>query len=129
MTGRIHLKNMEFHGRHGCHPGEDVVGQRFLVDLVLTLDIGPAAAADQLSAAVNYERVHETCRRLVEKGRSRLLETLCGRICDEILREWPQVERVEVTVKKPEAPMPGKLDYVAVEASRERGHRLSRLGR
>lgn len=126
MTGRIHLRNMEFHGRHGCHPGEEVVGQRFLVDVILTLDIGQAAAKDELSAAVNYERVHETCRRLVERGRVKLLETLCRRICDTILREWPQVQRIEVMVKKPEAPMPGKLDYVAVEATRERVHRLPR---
>ncbi len=126
MTGRIHLSNMEFHGRHGCHPGEDVVGQRFLVDLVLTLDIGPAAAKDELSAAVDYERVHKTCRRLMERGRAKLLETLCRRICDAILREWPQVQGIEVTVKKPEAPMPGKLDYVAVEATCERGRRLPR---
>jgi dihydroneopterin aldolase len=126
MTGRIHLKNMEFYGYHGCHPGEKAVGQRFLVDLVLTLDISRAAASDALSDAVNYERVHEACRTLMEKRRVRLLEKLCKRIGDAILRGWPQVERVEVTVKKPEAPMPGKLDYVAVETVCERSRRLPR---
>src|SRR5580704_15099363 len=99
MIGRIHLKNMEFHGFHGCHPGEEVAGQRFLVDLALTLDIGAAAAADDLSATVNYERAHGICRRLVETTRSRLLETLCRRLCDAMLHEWPQVTKVEVTVK------------------------------
>jgi dihydroneopterin aldolase len=126
MTGRIHLKNMEFHGFHGCHPGEEVVGQRFLVDLVLTADLSRAAATDELVHAVDYERIYETCRRVVERGRNRLMETLCRRICDALLEEWPQVQRVDLMVKKPVAPIRGSLDYVAVEVSRERGNRAPR---
>jgi dihydroneopterin aldolase len=123
MTGRIHLKNMAFYGYHGHHPEENALGQRFLVDLVLEADVAEAARTDSLHAAVDYVRVHALCRRVVEQEKVKLLETLGARIIDAILRECPKVDRVEILIKKPAAPIPGTLDYVAFEASRNRADR------
>lgn len=128
MQGRIHLKNMAFYGYHGHHPEETSLGQRFQVDLVLTSDVAEAAATDNLGAAVDYVRVYDICRRVVEHERVKLLETLGGRIIDAILHECPRVERVEIMIKKPAAPIPGTLDYVAFEASCDRAGRLPRAG-
>ena len=128
MTGRIQLANMAFYGYHGHHPGESENGQRFLVDLALTLDISAAASSDQLSDTIDYGKVYEVCRRIVESDRVKLLETLCDRIMSAILREFGRVTRVEITVRKPSAPIPGVLDYVAVEASRDRRARSPRAG-
>ncbi len=128
MLGRIHLKNMAFYGYHGHHPEENALGQRFLVDLVLTADVAEAAATDNLSAAVDYVRIYDICRRVVERERVKLLETLGARIIGEILRVCPRVLRVEIMIKKPAAPIPGTLDYVAFEASSERGDGVSRPG-
>ena len=122
MRGRIHLKNMAFYGYHGHYPGETAQGQRFLVDLFLTIDLRAAAASDRLPYTVDYSRVYDLCRKIVEKERVKLLETLCQRIMDAVLRESPRV----LIIKKPGAPIPGVLDYVAIEASRERPRRLSR---
>jgi dihydroneopterin aldolase len=128
MQGRIHLKNMAFYGYHGHHPEETALGQRFQVDLVLTSDVSEAAATDSLAHAVDYVKVYDLCRRVVEQERVKLLETLGGRIIDAILRECPRVERVEIMIKKPAAPIPGTLDYVAFEASSDRAGRLPRAG-
>jgi 7,8-dihydroneopterin aldolase/epimerase/oxygenase len=128
MQGRIHLKNMAFYGYHGHHPEETALGQRFQVDLVLTSNVDEAAATDSLASAVDYVKVYDLCRRVVEQERVKLLETLGGRIIDAILRECPRVERVEIMIKKPAAPIPGTLDYVAFEASSDRAGRVSRAG-
>ncbi|MGH7996564.1 MAG: dihydroneopterin aldolase [Opitutaceae bacterium] len=120
MNGRIVLKNMAFYGYHGHHPGETAQGQRFFVDATLTLDLGEAMATDELGATVDYGRVYAVCREIVEREKVKLLETLCHRLMTAILEASPQVRRVEVTVKKPSAPIPGVLDYVAVEACLER---------
>ncbi len=128
MQGRIHLKNMAFYGYHGHHPEETALGQRFQVDLVLTSNVDEAAATDSLANAVDYVKVYDLCRRVVEQERVKLLETLGGRIIDAILRECPRVERVDIMIKKPAAPIPGTLDYVAFEASRDRADRLPRAG-
>ncbi|HEX3731003.1 MAG TPA: dihydroneopterin aldolase [Opitutaceae bacterium] len=123
MTGRIHLKNMAFYGYHGHHPEENALGQRFLVDLVLEADVEEAARTDSLAAAVDYVRVYAICRKVVEQQKVKLLETLGARIIDAILRECPTVDRVEILIKKPAAPIPGTLDYVAFEAGRNRAAR------
>ena len=128
MQGRIHLKNMAFYGYHGHHPEETALGQRFQVDLVLACDASAAAATDSLANAVDYVKVYDLCRRVVEQERVKLLETLGARIIDAILRECPRVERVEIMIKKPAAPIPGTLDYVAFEASGDRAGRLPRAG-
>jgi dihydroneopterin aldolase len=120
MHGRIHLKNMAFYGYHGHHPEETSRGQRFLVDVSLTLDMTAAAASDRLTDTIDYSRVYEACRKILEKDRVRLLETLCDRLLTAVMRECERAIRVEITIKKPSAPIPGVLDYVAIEASRDR---------
>jgi len=128
MNARIHLKNMAFYGYHGHHPEENLRGQRFFVDLILSADLGEAAATDSLSATVDYSRVYELCRSIVEQEKVKLLETLCQRLMAAIFEGFPRVSRVEVVVRKPSAPIAGVLDYVAVEASAERPARLPRAG-
>ena len=128
MQGRIHLTNMAFYGYHGHQPGENEGGQRFFVDVVLALDIAEAAATDHLSATVDYDRVYAICRRIVENDRVKLLETLCRRIIEAILAECPRVETVEITIRKPSAPVAGVLDHVAVQTSGSRADRVFGAG-
>ena len=126
MQGRIQLHNMAFYGYHGHHPEENKRGQRFLVDLVLDTDIARAASSDRLADAVDYARAYAVCRKIMENERVKLLETLCQRIIAAILKEFRTVSRVEITIKKPSAPIPGVLDYVAVTAASDRPNRLRR---
>ncbi len=120
MTAKIHLKNMLFYGYHGDLAEENTLGQRFIVDLTLALDIAEVARTDALEATVDYVAVHEVCRKLVEEERVRMIETLAARIAERLLKGFPRLTAVDVTVKKPSVPMKGVLDYVAVETSRTR---------
>ena len=65
----------------------------------------------------------------MEHGRVKLLETLCRRLIDALFDEFARVTRIEVTLKKPSAPMPGVLDYVAVTAAADRTDRVPRPGK
>jgi 7,8-dihydroneopterin aldolase/epimerase/oxygenase len=126
MTGRIHLKNMVFYGYHGAMAEEGTLGQRWNIDLVLTLDITAAASHDTLQATVDYTKVYNVCRQCVEKDRFKLIESLAGHLIDRILDANPLVETVEIIVRKPSVPIAGILDYVAVETSKSRADRLPR---
>lgn len=128
MTGKIHLQNMVFYGYHGNLAEENVLGQRFLIDVVLTLDVTEAAQSDRLDATVDYQRVYNICRQIVEKERMRLLEALANRLIDAVLEPCPRVSRMDVVVKKPSAPLGGALDYVALETGKDRDTRLPRSG-
>ncbi|HTQ30762.1 MAG TPA: dihydroneopterin aldolase [Opitutaceae bacterium] len=120
MNGRIHLQNMVFYGYHGNLAEENALGQRFLIDLVMTLDIAEAARTDDLHATVDYKKVYNICRQIVEHDRVKLLETLADHLIDRIMEACPRVTRIEIVIKKPSAPVGGVLDYVALETSKER---------
>lgn len=114
---RIHLQNMQFYGRHGVNPEEQILGQRFAVDVTLFVNTRPAALADDLHQTVNYAQVYKVVKRIVEDECFQLIETLAETIATAIGRQFvPQ--RVQVCVRKPHAPLKGVLDYVAVEIER-----------
>ena len=121
MNARIHLKNMTFYGYHGHLAEENALGQRFFVDVVLTVDIAEAARTDALQHTVDYTQVFAICRDVVERNRVKLLETLANDIINRILASFERVQQVDIIIKKPSVPVPGALDYVALETSKVRG--------
>lgn len=120
MNGRIHLRNMVFYGYHGNLSAENALGQRFEIDLALSLDIAEATRTDDLHHTVDYVNVYELCRSTVEGAHVKLLETLASKIMDGVLAACPRVFKVEITIRKPSVPLRGVLDHVALETSRTR---------
>ena len=129
---RIVLDHMEFYGYHGCLPEERQQGQTFFVDAVLHLDDGrwgaveikllrAAGEQDNLAQTVNYADVFTKIRSIVEGEPANLIEAVAERIASMVLREYPSIVRVEVTVHKPSAPIPGPFRDVSVSIMRERG--------
>ncbi len=120
MTGKILLKNMAFYGYHGALAEENTLGQRFLVDLSLTLDTSEAARTDALKDTVDYAKIYALCRKIVEEDRVKLIETLADHILDQVLASCPRVEEAAIVVRKPSVALGGPLDYVAIEISKKR---------
>jgi len=116
---KIILKGMKFIGRHGVLPQERELGQPFVVDVELHLDLSPAGKTDDLSRTVDYARVYAGVEAVVAGEPCRLLETLAEKIAQKTLELFP-VEQVTVRVKKPQAPLPGIFSYAAVEITRRR---------
>ena len=61
--------------------------QRFEVDVELALNLQPAGLSDDLAQTLDYGRVFETCRQIVESTRFDLIEALAEAIAHEILAE------------------------------------------
>ena len=113
----IRLCNMQFYGRHGVNAEEQVLGQRFEVDVDLQVDTRPAALQDDLRLTINYAQVYKAVKQIVEEERFALIETLAETIAMHIGRQFAP-ESVRVCVRKPHAPVKGVLDYVAVDIER-----------
>ena len=124
MTDRIVLQAMKFTGRHGVTDEERETPQVFEVDVELVTNLQPAGVDDDLEKTVDYQRVFEVCRELVESTNFKLLEAIAEGIAHEILMRMPVVE-VGVRVRKMRVPLKGKLAYAGVEIWRTR----SREGR
>jgi dihydroneopterin aldolase len=118
---RIILEGMVFHGRHGTLPAERELGQPFVVDVELGLDLRPAGLSDDLTKTVDYGEVHRLARQVVEGEPAGLTETVAERIADATLEEHPLVEVVRVKVKKPNVRLDDTvLSGSAVEILRRR---------
>ncbi len=118
---KIIIKNLEIFAYHGVNPEEKQNGQRFLLDLTLWADLSQARQSDRLEDTVNYAAVRKTVQRAFTSESFDLIERAGHVVCQAVLAEHPQVCRVDLLLKKPEAPMNAVFDYAAVELSAERG--------
>jgi dihydroneopterin aldolase len=116
---RVTLRGLRIRGNHGVFEHEREEGQTFVVDLALGLDTAPAAATDDLARTVHYGVLAEEVAAVVAGEPVDLIETLAQRIADTCLAH-EQVEEVEVTVHKPQAPVTVPFDDVTVTITRRR---------
>jgi dihydroneopterin aldolase len=118
---RILLEGMVFHGRHGTLPAERELGQPFVVDVELRLDLRPAGLSDDLTQTVDYGEVHKQVKEIVEGPPVSLTETVAERVAAAVLEQHPPVEAVRVKVAKPHVRLGDTvLEGSAVEILRRR---------
>lgn len=117
---RITLTGLTVRGHHGVFDHEKRDGQDFIIDATVWHDHGPAAAGDDLTKTLNYAELAELARSVVAGPSRDLIETVAVEIAETATARWP-MERIEVTVHKPHAPIP--LDFADVAVT------VVRLGR
>ena len=120
MTDRIVLEGMRFYGFHGVNPEERVLGQEYLVDLAVEMDLRPAGASDRLEDTISYAHIYRAVRDIMEGEPRNLLEAAAQSIVDRVLADFP-VDSVSVCVKKPHPPIRGSvIENAIVEIFRRR---------
>ena len=111
--GSIKLNNMEFYGTHGLNEAERKVKQLFVVSVCFDYDIEDAAVNDNISLTVNYGVVFELCKEILEKE-FKLIESIAYNIAVSVKNRFPEVEKVEVSVRKPQLQIKGKVQSAEV---------------
>ena len=120
-SDRIILEGMQFYGFHGVNQEERVLGQSYLVDLSVELNLSRAGDSDKLEDTVSYSGLYREVRDVVEGDPRNLLESTAQAIASRVLDKFP-VRAVAVRVKKPHPPIRGSIiDHAAVEIYRVRG--------
>jgi dihydroneopterin aldolase len=119
MGDRIELRGIAANGHHGVFDFERTRGQRFVVDVTCWLDLSTAADSDDLTDTLDYGALTLAVVADIEGEPVRLIEALARRIARTCLAQ-PQVETVQVTVHKPEAPIEADVADVAVTLTRSR---------
>jgi dihydroneopterin aldolase len=111
---------MVFYGFHGMSAAEQELGQRFVVDLEVYLDLSAAGTSDSLDDTVSYTLLYKKVKEIMEGPSRKLLENAAETIARQVLDD-SDIDAVRVTIKKPEVPMKGSvLAYAAVEIFRDR---------
>ena len=116
----ITLDGIEVWARHGVLQHEEELGQRFVVDLTIHLDLMAAARSDDLDATVDYGTLAEVVADAATAPRARLVETVAGRVADAALAHDDRIVSVDVVLHKPSAPLTVPVRDVRVQLSRAR---------
>ncbi len=120
MSDTVFVKELLIHAHHGVMEHESKVGQRFILDLALTLDLAPAARSDKLADTVSYAAIVECASAAFTARTCKLVEAAAGAVADAILTAFPRVMSVQVTVHKPHAPISAIFADVGVTLTRSR---------
>jgi dihydroneopterin aldolase len=117
---RIAVRNLALFAYHGVFEGEREIGQRFYLDVVVEADLGPAASSDSVDKTVDYAALVDIVSRAFSEKRQKLLETLATRVAERVFEHFPIVLAVEVTIRKPSAPIEAVFDSVEIQIRRSR---------
>ncbi|MBX0327221.1 dihydroneopterin aldolase [Oscillochloris sp. ZM17-4] len=126
---RIILEGMIFFGHHGTRPEETTLGQRFVVDVALHLDLRAAGESDDLDLTVDYSQVYRAARAIVEGPPLKLTEAVAERIAAAVLADHPLLHAVEVRVRKPNVRLDDTVMAGSVVEILRRRERRERGGR
>jgi 7,8-dihydroneopterin aldolase/epimerase/oxygenase len=120
MTDTIFITGIVIHARHGVLEHESEVGQRFVIDLELSVDLSESSRTDKLADTVSYSNVVATATEAFRDTNYKLLERAAGAVADAVLSTFLRVSAVKVTVHKPHAPIAAIFEDVGVVLIRTR---------
>ena len=116
--GKIVIEEMEFYAFHGHYQEEQIVGNRFLVDLELESNLLAPAESDQLDDAVNYQQAYQIIKKEMRRKKSNLLENIAKRILDSLYSEMEGIENATIKIRKMHPPMGGPIKSVSITMSK-----------
>lgn len=116
----IKIKGLKLFAYHGVNPEEKEQGQNFIFDIDLYVNLNKPCASDDVNDTVSYAKVVKTVRRVFTEKKYDLLEKCAQVVSDAIFAEYSEVQKVEITLKKPEAPVSAEFEYMAVNIVRTR---------
>jgi dihydroneopterin aldolase len=115
--GTIRIEDMEFYAFHGHFREEQIVGNKFIVDLTIEAEMEKPGLTDDLHDAVNYQIAYSIIKKEMET-KSHLLEHIATRILNSLYAEMEGIKKATVKVSKLNPVMGGKIGRVSVEISR-----------
>lgn len=118
QTMRISLNKLLFVGYHGLYPEEKKLGNNYSVEI--DIDFTPKEGViDQLDQTIDYVHVYAIVKKWMEIP-TPLLETLVGKIADDILSSQTLANKVFVKITKIHLPISSFEGNVSVKIEKSR---------
>ena len=121
--GQIIIEGMEFYAFHGHFEEEQIVGGKFMVDIILEVDIEKAGKSDSLQDALDYQSVYNDIQKEMTI-KSFLLENIASRIANQLIAKYSEIQKLILTVSKLNPPVGGKINKVSVRIEKAGNRRL-----
>lgn len=113
----IELTGLRFHAYHGLYEEEKVAGNEFLVNLFVAYNPQGGIVSD-LSETINYAVIFDLVKKRMLQ-RTDLLETIAMSLAEDINRQFPNVQKVDISIAKLHPPIAGFNGNVAVRYQKE----------
>lgn len=117
---KIIISNLHIYAYHGVNPEEKENGQNFYLDIVCSVDLRVPGQTDDLNETVNYSKVVKAVTKVFTENKYDLIERAAQVVADCVLTQFEKVQSVQVTLRKPEAPIKADFGFVAVQIERSR---------
>ena len=115
----IHVENIRTRSYHGCLKEESIVGGDYRTDVWIKLKDNYRILNDELSETVDYGAVTDVVVEEMKK-KSKLIESVCERIVNRLIKMSDSVEQISVKVFKINPPIDGDVENVSVMIKKER---------
>lgn len=102
-----------FYAKHGVYSQETVVGNVFIVNLKIEVDLTRSCLSDDLSDTISYADVYEVVKREMLIP-SKLIEHVAYRIIQSLKNKYKEIEKVEIKLSKRNPPMGGQVECASV---------------
>ncbi|MDE7422902.1 MAG: 2-amino-4-hydroxy-6-hydroxymethyldihydropteridine diphosphokinase [Lachnospiraceae bacterium] len=115
---KIIIEDLECFGYHGVLKEEQVLGQKFLVSIILYTNTQIAGKNDCLDKTLNYAEVCKKVQTFMHEQKFLLIEAAAEHLAQMLLLSYSLLKEVKITIKKPWAPVHISMKTVAVEIKR-----------
>ena len=114
------MRGLALHARHGVNKEEQVLGQRFILHIAVWLDFSMAGRTDKIDDTISYADLIAVAEKAFTSEWFYLLEKGAERISQALFDAFPAVQKTDVTIEKPGAPIASMFDTVGVTITRDR---------
>lgn len=123
---QIRIRELEVFARHGVLPEENRLGQKFLLDVLIDTETREAGKTDDIMKSVDYAKVCRSITDFMQEHTYKLIEAAAEEIAEMLLLSYDKIQRVEIELKKPWAPIGLPVETVSV--SIKRGWHMAYIG-
>lgn len=116
----IYIKGLKIFAYHGVNPEETENGQEFELDVTMYANLNSARQSDDLEDTVSYSAARKVINAAMTEKPYKLIEKAAEVVANSLLAEFSKLQKVEITLKKPNAPMSGVFDWVGVKITKTR---------
>lgn len=114
----IKIEDLEIYAKHGVLSAENQLGQKFLVTASLYMDTTKAGLTDCLDYSINYADVCSYMTEYMQAHTFKLIEAAAENLVNDMLLSYPLVQKIDLEIKKPWAPIGLPLKTVSAKISR-----------
>ena len=120
MENVLLIKSLKIFAYHGVHSEEKINGQNFIIDAEIKTDKLRGYESDNIDDVVSYSKIIKQIISFFTAKSCNLIEKIAEDTAKYLFETFGEINEINLTVKKPEAPISANFDYVAVKISRKR---------